>query len=56
MFQYKTLQRHLLEERRKREALQAKLQQTEANTDYIAMMCDVELETENENEGGFGDE
>lgn len=34
--------------RRENEFLKAKLEKAEADTDYIAMMCEVELETEQE--------
>lgn len=40
---YKSLEAQVLDERRRREMAQAKLQQTAADVDYIAMMCDVEL-------------
>lgn len=46
MFRYKTLQERLVEEHRKVELLQSSQQQSKADIDYIAMMCDVELETE----------
>ncbi len=49
---YKSLKAQLLEERKKREKAQSDLQQTVADVDYIAMMCDVELESENETEVG----
>lgn len=40
---YKSLEAQVLDERRRREMAQAKLRQTAADVDYIAMMCDVEL-------------
>ena len=46
MFRYKTLQKRLVEERHRGEILQSSQQQSKADIDYIAMMCDVELETE----------
>ncbi len=46
MFRYKTLQERLVEERRRVELLQSSQQQSKADIDYIAMMCDVELESE----------
>lgn len=41
-----TLKEQLKIERRKNEALQAKLLKNQSDVDYIAMMCDVELECE----------
>ena len=46
MFLYKSVKDQLVEERKKREAAEAKLNKASADVDYIAMMCDVELETE----------
>lgn len=40
----------LREERRKREAMEANAAQSAANIDYIAMMTDVELPEEGEND------
>lgn len=45
MFKYKPIQNQLIEERRRREMLASRLSQTNADLEYIAMMCDVELET-----------
>lgn len=46
MFLYKSVKSQLVEERKKREAAEAKLNKASADVDYIAMMCDVKLETE----------
>ena len=46
MFLYKTVKEQLIEERKRREASDARLEKSRADVDYIAMMCDVELETE----------
>lgn len=46
MFLYKSTKQQLLEERKKRKAAEKKLNQTSADLDYVAMMCDIELETE----------
>ena len=46
MFVYKSTKRQIIEERRERESVCAGLNKTSADIDYIAMMCDVELETE----------
>ena len=45
MFKFKTLREILMQERRRGEILQSAQQQSKADIDYIAMMCDVELET-----------
>lgn len=51
MFKYKSLAEQLREERTKNEQFRAAQRKTEADTEYIAMMCDVELESpEDENE------
>ena len=50
MFGYKDTKTQLLEEKKKNAALQAKLAKTNADVEYIAMMTDVELEEESENE------
>lgn len=44
MFGYKSTKEQLLEERRKNAQLQAELEKTSADVEYIAMMTDVELE------------
>lgn len=44
---YKTLKEQLIDERRKNEVLQAKVLKNEADTVYIAMMTDVDLEPTN---------
>ena len=46
MFKYKSVAQQLREERTKNEKLRAKQRKLEADTEYIAMMCDVELEME----------
>ncbi len=48
MFEYKNIYKQLIEVRNKNAELQAKLDKTNANVDYIAMMTDVELEEETE--------
>lgn len=48
MFKYKSLAEQLREERTKNEQLRAAQRKTEADTEYIAMMCDVELESPEE--------
>ena len=46
MFKFKTIQQQLIEERILRNKLQVELDKQSANMDYIAMMTDVELNTE----------
>lgn len=48
MFKYKSVAQQLREERTKNEQLRAAQRKTEADTEYIAMMCDVELESPDE--------
>ena len=48
MFRYKSIKEQLLEERRKAEALKAQNIKQKSDIDYLAMMTDVELETEEE--------
>lgn len=48
MFKYKSVTQQLVEERKKNEALRANQQHSDADIEYIAMMCDVELETDGE--------
>lgn len=50
MFKFKDVKTQLLEEKKKNAELQAKLAKTNADVEYIAMMTDVELEEETENE------
>ncbi len=50
MFVYKDTKRQLMEEKKKNAELQAKLEKTNADIEYIAMMTDVELEETEENE------
>lgn len=44
MFGFKSTREQLLEERRKNAQLQAALDKTNSDVEYIAMMTDVELE------------
>ena len=46
MFIHRGIRQQLAEERSRNNELSEKLQQREADIDYIAMMTDVELETE----------
>lgn len=48
MFVYKDTKRQLMEEKKKNAELQAKLEKTNADVEYIAMMTDVELDEETE--------
>ncbi len=48
MFGYKDTKRQLMEEKKKNAELQAKLEKTNADVEYIAMMTDVELDEETE--------
>ena len=50
MFKFKDVKTQLLEEKKKNAELQAKLEKTNADIEYIAMMTDVELEEETEND------
>lgn len=50
MLKFKDVKTQLLEEKKKNAELQAKLAKTNADVEYIAMMTDVELEEETENE------
>lgn len=50
MFKFKDVKTQLLEEKKKNAKLQAKLAKTNADVEYIAMMTDVELEEETEND------
>lgn len=45
MFKFKSTRDQLMEERRKNEALKADLQKKESDIEYLAMMCEVELDT-----------
>lgn len=51
MFGFKSSREQLIEERRKNAQLQAALDKTSADVEYIAMMTDVELEEDEEMEG-----
>ena len=48
MFGYKSINHQLVDERKKREFAESNLNKTSADVDYIAMMCDIELEIEEE--------
>lgn len=48
MFRYKSIKEQLLEERRKVAVLTAQNIKQQSDIDYLAMMTDVELETEEE--------
>ena len=48
MFEYKNIYKQLIEKKKKNAELEAKLNKTNADVEYIAMMTDVELETESE--------
>lgn len=52
MFRYKNTSQRLIDERLKREELERELEQKKADIEYLAMMCDVELDTG----GGENDE
>ena len=49
MFEYKNIYKQLIEVKNKNAELQAKLEKTNADIEYIAMMTDVELEEETQN-------
>lgn len=48
MFVFKSVKEQLMVERKRREIAEAKLNKASADVDYIAMMCDVELDCEAE--------
>jgi len=50
MFGYKTAREQLMEERRRNANLQAALAKTNADIEYIAMMTDVEIESDDTEE------
>ena len=56
MFKYVPLIKQILEERRKNAHLEEKNQKNVADIEYIAMMCDVELELQQDEEVGVTDE
>lgn len=57
MFRYKSLGQQLIEERKKNALLKEQADQNTANIDYIAMMSDIELETDEQEEAeGDNDE
>ena len=47
MFRYIPLKEQVMEERRKNAALKTLLDKNSSDIDYIAMMCDVELDIDN---------
>ena len=51
MFGYKSVKEYSLKERRRNELLQAALTKTNADLEYLAMMTDVELEQEENDDG-----
>lgn len=54
MFQHKTTNEQLIEERNKNKTLRAQLDKASADLEYIAMMSDIDLddeETEVDNDG-----
>ena len=48
MFKFKTVTEQLIEERKRNRALSVILEKILSDMDYIAMMCDVDLEEEND--------
>lgn len=46
MFRYNSIKSQLMRERKLREKAQSDLQKVTADLDYVAMMSDVELETD----------
>ena len=46
MFKYIPLEEQILKERQRNAALEAEARKTAADIDYIAMMTDIDLETE----------
>ena len=52
MFEYIPIKKQLLRERAKSAQIAQENAQNAANIDYIAMMCDVELEDEEAEESG----
>lgn len=46
MFRYNSIKAQLMRERKLREKAQSDLQKVTADLDYVAMMSDVELETD----------
>lgn len=54
MFRYNSVKAQLMRERKLREKAQSDLQKVTADLDYVAMMSDVELETDTDLESeGF---
>lgn len=45
MFRYISLQQQLIDERKKKAVLKAQTEKNAADIDYIAMMADIELES-----------
>lgn len=56
MFVYKSIREQLLDERKKNAELQAALTKTNADIEYIAMMTDVDMESEDQEETEDGNE
>lgn len=56
MFGYKSVKDYSLQERLKNEELQAALNKANADLEYLAMMTDVELEQEEQEDIDYGDE
>jgi hypothetical protein len=48
MFAYKSIREQLLDERKKNAELQAALTKANADIEYIAMMTDVDIETDDQ--------
>lgn len=46
MFKFKTVLEQIIDERKENTILCAKLEKVLSDVDYVAMMCDVELEEE----------
>lgn len=57
MFEYKSLKQQLIDERNKNVVLKAQSDKNTSDIDYIAMMSDIELETDEQEEAeGDNDE
>ena len=56
MFKHVPLVKQIFEERRKNARLEERHQKNVADIEYIAMMCDVELEIQKDENGGVTDE
>lgn len=51
MFKHKNIQEQIVEERRKNEALLSEMLKAKADMEYLAMMSDIELDEEEEEDG-----